>query len=307
MKNLLRRLAQSLGIYYALGLAVARWQAKKKGMRLDRAADGVFCLTDPAGRKLFVGPKHAIYLSEFISYFDFYYDGVVPDENQEVHFEKPGWHTPRHWGKPLFFTSFAESEDVMNLYLEHSEIKPGAVIFDLGAYCGLTSLAFADKAGSAGHVYAFEPDPGNFAALKTNVDKYGADLVTPENLAIWKESGEIRFQAEGTVASSLQELSARNDATVAVQSMRLSDYIASRGITRLDLIKMDVEYAEVEILASSREVLRRFRPIVILEAHILRGVSTATACSALLREEGYQTYEVPQPGTKAPLLVGKPG
>jgi FkbM family methyltransferase len=194
----------------------------------------------------------------------------------------------------------------MNIKLEHFQKKKRADIFDLGAYCGLTSLAFAEKAGSAGHVYAFEPDPGNFAALKTNVEKYGADLVSPENLAIWKESGEIRFQAEGTVASSIQELSARSDATVAVRAMRLSEFVESRGITRLDLIKMDVEGAEVEILNSSRDVLRRFRPIVILEAHPVRDVSTAIACTALLREEGYRTYEVPQPGTKAPLVVAKP-
>jgi FkbM family methyltransferase len=289
-----------------MGIGLARFQGWREGVRINRMPDAHFCLSDRRGRKMFIHRKHAIYLVDFVNYFDFYFDGVIPDPENEVHYENPRWHTPRHWGHPLYFTSFAESEEVMALYLEHGNLKSGDIVFDLGAYCGLTALAFAEKVGPSGHVFAFEPDPANFAALQKNLERYAPANITAENAAIWKEAGQIQFQAEGTVASTIGSLSPRTNATVPVRCIRLADYLASKKIDRLDLIKMDVEGAETEILAASRDVLRHYRSTVIIEAHHVRDVITTTACRAILREEGYETYEVGQPGTKAPLIVGQP-
>jgi FkbM family methyltransferase len=305
-KNFLRRHAQALGWYEGIGMSLARLEAWRRSVRISEPTENAFCLTDRRRRKLFLHRRHAIYLVDFVKYFDFFFDGVVPDANNEVHFEAPGWHTPRHWGRPLFFTSFAESEEITGIYLEHAGIQPGGVVADLGAYCGLTSLAFAKKVGATGRVFAFEADPGNFAALRTNLEKYPEAQVTAENVAVWKEAGEVRFQAEGTLGSSIESFSHRTNATVAVRAVRLPDFLAAQKIERLDLIKMDVEGAETDILATCRDLLRRFRPVVIVEAHRPHGVSTADACAAILHEEGYRTYQVLQPGTKSPLVVGKP-
>jgi FkbM family methyltransferase len=306
MKQFLRRQAQALGLYEDIGIGVARFMGWREGIRINRLADSNFCLSNRQGRKMFIHRKHAIYLIDFVKYFDFYFDGVIPDANNEVHYENPGWHTPRHWGRPLFFTSFAESEEVMSLYLEHGELQAGHVVFDLGAYCGLTALAFAEKVGEHGHVYTFEPDPDNFSALQKNLEKYAPGNITAENAAIWKESGLIRFQAEGTVSSTIESLSPRTNATTSVKAIRLVEYLSSKNIHRLDLIKMDVEGAETDILDSSREVLQKYKPIVIVEGHRVREVMTTGACQAILHEEGYRTYEVAQPGTKSSLIVGKP-
>jgi len=307
MKSYFRRLAQAAGLYQAIAIVLAKIQGVFRGIQVTRTGDSVFCLSDRKGRRMFINEKHAIYLTHFVKYFDFNFNGVVPDEKNEVHYEKAGWHTPRQWGRPLYFTSFAESEEVMSLYLNHGEVGAGDIIFDLGAYCGLTALGFAERIGEKGHVYTFEPDPNNFAALKQNLDTYAVANVTAENAAIWKESGHIQLQAEGTVASMVVSLSPRADSSVRVRSITLNDYLLEKKISRLDLIKIDVEGAEVEILASSREVLRKHRPIIIVEVHAVHEVMTTDACKAVLEEEGYQTYEVPQPGTTFPLIVAKPG
>jgi FkbM family methyltransferase len=307
MKNFLRTLSQRLGLYETLGVWAARLAGWRRHVRITQTADRDFCLQDRDGKKIFLHQRHSIYLLEFVHYFDFYFDGVIPNDRNEVHYEKPAWHTPRRWNQPLYFTSFAESAEVMDLYLEHGRIKPGDVVLDLGAYCGLTALGFAAKVGSKGHVYAFEPDPGNFAALQTNLETYAVTNVTAEPCAIWKESGFIHLQAEGTVSSMVLSLAPRTHSTVQVKAITLSDYLREKDIQRLDLIKIDVEGAEVEILASSRQTLRDYRPRLIIEVHLVHEVMTTAACQALLREIGYQTREIPQPGTASPLLIGEPG
>jgi FkbM family methyltransferase len=306
LKQTLRRQAQALGIYEGIAVALAKVKGYAAGIRIARTVHGDFCLRHRrSGRKMFLNKKHAVYLPEFIDYFDFYFEGVVPDANNEVHYEEPAIHTPRRWGRPLYFTSFAESEEVMDLYLKHGEVKPDDVIFDLGAYCGLTALGFGAQVGKNGQVYTFEPDPGNFAALERNVKTAEFANITAENAAIWKESGYIELQAEGTAASMVLALAPRTDSTVRVKSFTLEEYVAAKGISRIDCIKLDVEGSEVEILNSSRTVLRKFKPIVMVEAHMVRDVLTAAACKTLLEEEGYQTYEVTQPGTTCPLIIGK--
>jgi FkbM family methyltransferase len=306
MKQFLRGRAQAWGLYEPLAIGIAKLQGLFRGIRITRTAESHFGLRDRHGRKMFINRRHAVYLLDFVKYFSFYFDGVIPDANNEVHYENPGWHTPCRWGRPLYFTSFAESAEVMDIYLKHSGVKPGDVVFDLGAYCGLTALGFAEQVGKDGHVYTFEPDPENFVALKKNLETSTVTNVTAENAAIWKESGHLQLQAEGTVASMVLSLAPRTHSTIEAISITLADYLSSKNIDKISLIKLDVEGAEVEILASSREVLKKFRPVVIVEVHLVHGAMTTAACRAILEEEGYRIYEVPQPGTTSPLIVGKP-
>lgn len=307
MKTFLKRkariLLKKIGLYEKTGLIVARIIAIPLGIVISKTINNDYCLTNKSGEKIFLNKKHVIYLSEFVKHFSFYYSSTKDNKNHEVHFEQPGWHTPPRWGKPLFFTSFVESEETIDLYLSLSDLKPGNAVIDIGAYCGLTSLAFAEKVGSSGYVYAFEPDPENFQALQTNINKYSMGNITVENAAVWKSNGSIAFQSEGTISSTIQILAARENATVTVKTINLSDYVLNKKIKKIDVIKIDVEGAELGILDSSRDILEKMHPRIILETHMVHDVMTTHDCKSLLLELGYIVTEFIQMDTDCPLLV----
>lgn len=307
MKTFLKRnariLLKQIGLYEKTGLIVAKIIAMPLGIVISKTIKNDYFITNKSGEKIFLNKRHVIYLSEFVKYFKFYYSSTKENNNREVHFEQPGWHTPPRWGRPLFFTSFVESEETVDLYLSLSDLKPENTVVDIGAYCGLTSLAFAEKVGSSGHVYAFEPDPENFQALQTNINKYSINNITIENAAVWKTNGTVAFQSEGTISSTIQILAARENATVTVKTINLSDYILKKNIIKIDVIKIDVEGAELGILDSSRDILEKMHPRIILETHMVHDVMTTNDCKRLLIELGYTVTEFVQMDTNCPLLV----
>ncbi|SRR6266545_2940317 len=64
-----------------------------------------------------------------------------------------------------------ETELVMN------EVRPGDVVVDVGAHIGYFTLLLAALVGPKSRVFAFEPDPDNFALLCRNVELNGSDPV----------------------------------------------------------------------------------------------------------------------------------
>ena len=57
--------------------------------------------------------------------------------------------------------------------LVQHEVGEGDVVLDIGANIGYYTLIFARIVGEGGKVFAFEPDPDNFALLKKNVEASG--------------------------------------------------------------------------------------------------------------------------------------
>jgi FkbM family methyltransferase len=307
MKKLIRQLALALGIYEALGVLAARVQGAFRGIRISGGGGQPYRVKDRAGRVIVIDQRHAIYLLDMVLYFDFFFGAVQPNAKDEVHYEAPGWQTLPGIDRPVYFTSFAESTSTLDLYQKLVAIKPGDIVLDIGAYCGLSSINFAQRVGASGFVYAFEPDRENFAALERNRASFGLANLTAEQAAVWKETGTVQFQADGTAGSSVANVSGRSNSKIEVKSVTLADFAAAHALTRIDLLKIDAEGSEAEILASSRAVLRQFRPSLIVELHPVHDVMTTAACRTVLEEEGYETRVVAQPGTSCPLMVALPG
>ena len=90
MKSHLRRAISWLGLYGTAGVLAARAQGLTRGIRIETRAD-VYRVRDRAGRVIVLGRRHAIYLSDMVAFFDFFFGAVVPDSNGEVHYEMPAW------------------------------------------------------------------------------------------------------------------------------------------------------------------------------------------------------------------------
>ncbi|MGH8164650.1 MAG: FkbM family methyltransferase, partial [Rhodanobacteraceae bacterium] len=70
-----------------------------------------------------------------------------------------------------------------------SELRPGMTVVDVGANIGYYTLLFSKLAGDKGRVYAFEPEPQNFALLERNLTRNHRANVTIFNEAASDQSG----------------------------------------------------------------------------------------------------------------------
>jgi FkbM family methyltransferase len=172
-----------------------------------------------------------------------------------------------------------------------AQVRPGAVVVDIGANFGYHTLLAARAVGPSGHVFAFEPSPRNFTLLSTHLRLNAIGNVTAEPLAVADRPGTMTlFLSEGNFgAHSLAAgnvLSGEAGSTdIAVTT--LDAYFASRPGVTIDLIKMDAQGAEGLIIAGARQTLLGSpRLVVIFEFWPLGLEALGTPPASLLTDLG---------------------
>lgn len=115
-------------------------------------------------------------------------------------------------------------------------------IIDGGAHIGLATIAFKRRFPGA-EIDAFEPDPTICGMLRRNLHRFGFGDVQVHPAALWTKTGVIPFLAEGVVSSRVPGGAERADCAVVAE--RLHDYLDRR----VDFLKLDIEGAEVDVLA----------------------------------------------------------
>ena len=83
-----------------------------------------------------------------------------------------------------------------------------------------------------------------------------------------------------------------NSGSSKVAVLPLDQWAREKGVSSIDLIKMDAEGAEIEILEGAREVLDRDHPRLLVQAYHLRdGARTLERCAETLQQFRYTTLE----------------
>lgn len=158
--------------------------------------------------------------------------------------------------------------DVLAFALHHSRL--GDVIFDVGSHVGSFAVICSRIVGPSGRVLAIEPTPRTFAILRENC-RIAANLECLE-AAVCDRPGQLELTDFGpggaaynrvgsTAHRSLRRLAPQ--ATVAVSAVTL-DSLMPR-YERVDLIKLDVEDAEMAAVAGGEALISGFQPGIILE------------------------------------------
>jgi FkbM family methyltransferase len=123
------------------------------------------------------------------------------------------------------------------------------LIIDCGSNIGLSVIYFKHLYPDA-RILAFEPDPQIFEVLRRNIAAYGFEGVELRNSAVWIGTGLLGFRADGAVGGRLCP-TGRGPADTQVQAERLYNYLDRK----VDLLKLDIEGAELEVLQDCRDRL----------------------------------------------------
>lgn len=139
-------------------------------------------------------------------------------------------------------------------------VRPGDTIADVGANLGLHALVLADLAGPSGRVLAFEPHPGNFDALRTNLTANGfQDRAVPVNAALSDRAGErALFVSMGNGGDHRLADHRGSGGTIPIACARLDD----RPET-FHALKIDVQGHELAVLRGAAAKLRDCRAVWI--------------------------------------------
>lgn len=286
--------------------------ARKAGVKL--VVRPRYCDVRQGNRAVRLAHRHQIYLKDVARNFDYYFSAVAPeriDGIEVVDYSSPRWHQVAGYERhPILFASLAEPIETAQQYIDFAQLEPGDVVLDLGAYSGLTSLLFDQIVGPGGRVIAVDADEQNIDCVRQNLARYREATgrsVEAVYGAMWREEGEVSFVSEGSMGSSVSGVAIEGRGTVrTVKAYTLSSLAKAFQLSRVDFIKCDIEGAETAVF-DQPEFFDRFRPRIIIEAHVVDGVMTTEACASALAKYGYRCREVDQPGATLPLVECVPG
>ncbi|HVF13358.1 MAG TPA: FkbM family methyltransferase [Acidimicrobiales bacterium] len=151
-------------------------------------------------------------------------------------------------------------------------VKADAVCLDVGANIGLYSLGLSALVPE-GRVFAFEPSPSAFGHLQANLHVNGATNVVASNLAVSDATGTVDFHdfsffSAGSFSSdeaSLLSSESYGSESFAAATTTIDEFVADRGLERVDFVKIDVEGAELSVLEGAEKTLTTYRPTTVLE------------------------------------------
>jgi FkbM family methyltransferase len=169
-----------------------------------------------------------------------------------------------------------------------NRVRPGTICFDVGGYHGF----FAGLMGLAGAstVITFEPFPPNRDYIQ-RVIRCNRELpIEVMPYALGDRDDNVSFNAMpdpsmGKWSGSNFQPGAAASEVIAVPMRRLDSLISSGEVPVPDLIKIDIEGAELEMLEGTRELLESKHPALFIETHSPR---LAMQCDELLRQHSYE-------------------
>jgi len=138
------------------------------------------------------------------------------------------------------------------------------IIVDAGANIGLASLYFHYRFPSA-TIYSLEPDLSNYSSLKEQVNDI--PLVRTFQLALWHKKERLALHRAGVDAWGIQVQQVQNDQGDYVNGIDLASFMNDEKIEFIDLLKIDIEGAEMELFNGEFMYWLSRTRVLIIELH----------------------------------------
>ena len=194
------------------------------------------------------------------------------------------------------------------------ELKPGQVFFDIGANLGLFTLTAAKCVGPSGRVYAFEPSAREARLLQHNIDQNGFTNVTIVRGALSDHEGEARFAvATDGGTNSLAKTTHPEQVIQTWETVPLTTldvFVTKHQITRVNMMKIDVEGGECDVLRGGAAIFScADAPVVLTEFCDLTAAGFNSSGAALYdawTAYGYTLHELVASGPQLTLEPATP-
>jgi FkbM family methyltransferase len=263
-----------------------------------------------------LNPKHIDRVLVAFSYLNYY-----PGKGKVYNLLSP--HAASTWSAPRIRTRFGVrfecdlndklSREIYYLGFDRRDCrvlkrltKRGDVVLDVGANIGYFSLLLARWMRGTGEVHAFEPFARTADRFERNLSLNPGlrRTVSLHGIALSDFTGKIAMSVPDKGNSGCNYLDSNGAETIPVETV--DSYARQIGLTRLDLVKIDVEGSEVAVMQGGRETFRRFRPTIMIEVNpgtLQRFGRTADDLFETLRSLGYREMKyATRMGTLKPLI-----
>jgi FkbM family methyltransferase len=187
-------------------------------------------------------------------------------------------------------------------------LQPGDTAVDIGANIGLLTMACARAVGFGGNVFSFEPEKRMADLLERTIAMNGLAQVKLFRQAVSAEPGTLSFNVSTIPGHSSLFALPENEAghVQEVEVVRLDDVVPAGQ--RVDLVKIDVEGAEMEVVKGMRRILDENPNIVVVAefgiSHLRRVGRTSGDWFGAFEAHGLKGFAIEEPaGTCKPAEI----
>jgi FkbM family methyltransferase len=171
-------------------------------------------------------------------------------------------------------------------------VAGSSICLDIGANIGLTSVLMSHY-NPNGRVYSFEPSPINLQHLRDNIQRNTSGNVEIISSAIGSADGFVNFQTPQAGANSTV---IRGDASglpyTKVPLITVDGWVAKKGVSAVDFIKIDVEGFEPEVLIGAAETITRLKPKLYMEFNSITTIFEARLSPLVFAEAIWMLFDI---------------
>jgi FkbM family methyltransferase len=184
----------------------------------------------------------------------------------------------------------------------HDELRAGDVVVDVGAHVGVHALCAARRLRElgGGRVIAFEPADDSSAAIRVAATRNDVS-VEVVRAGLGEADGTIELRGDpryGPADAGVRSQFGAGEVVATAPLLAFDGWAARNRLDRLDVVKLDIEGAEILALRGMRETLKALRPrllaIEVKDVVMERGPGDEASLHALLCDCGYAPAGSPE-------------
>jgi FkbM family methyltransferase len=184
----------------------------------------------------------------------------------------------------------------------HDALRPGDVVVDVGAHVGVHALSAARRLRElgGGRVIAFEPTDDSSAAVRLAAARNELP-VEVVRAGLGEADGTIELRGDpryGSADAGVRSQFGEGEVVATAPLLAFDGWAERNRLDRLDVVKIDIEGAEMLALRGMRDSLKRLKPrllaIEVKDVVMERGPGDEASLHALLEACGYAPAGSPE-------------